>query len=183
MIRLLLAIASATGQLPAQDAVVEEFIRSLPSAKNKTGGIDADEQIKLSDLVSHHPQQKVAIEAAFAEQARCEATAGGAAVYKALRQSAKALGDDKLRSLTQFYLGADARRFAVLNEKKDAPAMLTASEQAELDSISRAYPLTEFLAASKAAHRNMFADGELLTALSVCEDERDTTLAKSGIRQ
>ena len=104
---LLLAIASSATQLPAQDAVVDAFIRSLPPSVRKKSATDPDERAKLSDLIAGHPGQSDAITAAFADQAHCEARAGDAAVDKALRQSAKALGNEKLRKLTQFYLGAD----------------------------------------------------------------------------
>lgn len=180
---LLLAIASSATQLPAQDAVVDAFIRSLPPSVRKKSATDPDERAKLSDLIAGYPGQSDAITAAFADQAHCEARAGDVAVDKALRQSAKALGNEKLRKLTQFYLGADAKRLAVLSEKKSASGTLSASDQAEFDRISNAYPLTAFLAASKAAQSNMFSDGELWAALSACEEERDRALAKAGIRQ
>jgi len=180
---LLLAIASSAAQPPAQDAVVDEFIRSLPPSRKKRSGIDPDEEVKLSDLISRHPGQSDAISVAFAAQAHCAARAGDTAVDKALRQSAKALGDEKLRKLMQFYSSADAKRFAVLSEKKGASGTLSPSERAEFDRISSAYPLADFVAASKAAQSNMFSDGELWTALSACEEERDRALAKAGIRQ
>jgi hypothetical protein len=94
---------------------------------------------------------------------------------------ARQLGDEKLGRLIAFYEGEDKARLNALMARTSQGETLPAADEAELERIMSAYPLTEFAEAFNPFNPALWQE-EPLAEITRCENRRDEAFARLGLR-
>lgn len=176
----LLFVLAAAAVAPASDASVDAFMAAIPPKTPKAAKVDPFEAEQLKDLKAQNPGREKEVDTAFTASVRCKETAGEKVVMDSLRDSARRLGDEKLRRLTAFYKSADYAAFDRLAAKTEAQQ--TPAEQQEFARIKAAYPLQDYLDSSKQTASALMSGGSFFSALDACDRQLDDELTTRQLK-
>lgn len=180
---LALAAQTATAQsaTPAGEALIDRFMLVIPGADRIEQADLAPDPVEIERLTGLNPDHGDDVREVLAEFARCSAPARVQLRESGLRMVARQLGDEKLGRLIAFYESEDMARFDALMARTSQGETLSAGDQAELERIMTAYPLTEFAEAFNPFNPALWQEVPL-AEITRCENSRDEAFARLGLR-
>ncbi len=176
----LLYVLAAAAVAPASDVSVDAFMAAIPPKTPKSAQMDPFDAEQLKDLKTRNPGREAEVETLFTTSQQCKAVAGEKVVMDSLRDSARRLGDEKLRRLTAFYKSADFAAFDRIAAKKEADQSLT--EKQEFARIRASYPLQDYLDSTNQTASEMMSNGAFFSALEACDKQLDEELTKRKLK-
>jgi hypothetical protein len=174
------AAAARDAVAPASEAAIDAFVAALPEPEETTGDNRAHE-LQAEQLREKNPGREFALEPILEAHRRCDRLAVNDIAMRSVRESARRMGDERLRLLTQFYGSDDFVRFSTLIEREAKGTPLGPPETAELEAMFSRYPLQEFAKVSEQLAREMFTDKTVLDRFGKCLTDRNAALKAAGL--
>jgi hypothetical protein len=183
MLAALLAASTepATSAPPPTEAQIERFIAALPDSDRLDQVDRTADPRELERLGALNPDRADAIRPVLEEFAGCTGPVENRLYVHMLRVVARTLGAEKLDRLVTFYEREDIAALDPIINRASSGATLSPAEQAEVERIMAAYPLADFAAEMMSFNPDFFDDA-LMAEMTRCEQARDASFARLGVR-
>lgn len=166
---------------PVSEALFQRFLASLPKEAWAGPATVAPETAKR--LVELNPGKEAQIASILGAFDRCSEPAAAAGMRRTyqIAMGSPVLGAAKVERMTEFFSSGGWAALTLLNIRINASATPAAADVAEKDRLIADYPLDDFSASLTIAGFAALKEGAF-AALKTCEADRDSALAKAGIK-
>jgi hypothetical protein len=179
LLAFLPAAGSAQAPAPPSDATIAEFVAAMPPAPPASRAADPEQLARLSSL---NPGKAGAIESILTVYQGCILVVVEDHTKGIFRNLATALGEAKVRRLTQFYKSPEFPLFSILADKHESGQTLSAAEATRMDRFMTEYPIAEFGEKLLAANAAAASDQGLITKFTKCSLDKKTALIRAEVR-
>jgi len=165
---------------PLSEALVDRFMAALPPPDRS--GTPAPSAEEISRIEALNPGKSAQIRPILDAYEACAAAESKTQAVALVRDVARALGEAKLRRLTEFYEGPDFVAFEALAARLSRGEELPAGDKAEFERLFSAYPLNEFNETMMRVAQSDAAISGVAERFARCSAARKDAFDRSNLR-
>lgn len=176
------AFAPQTNVAPASEANIDAFVKVLPPSEGGHDKLDDSEVEAQKQLLNLNPGRETKVREIVAAHRQCMKPLENNTITEMVRQTARAIGNDRLQLMTEFFRKGEDHKLEPLLAKRQSGTTLSAAEEAELNRLVATYPLVDYGEASKAVREDLYGDPQLLKGIQSCDEEMLKAVKAAGIK-